>query len=58
MKKKMKKIILANKAREPTTVNVLWLHPRSFMKGKLYPPKYKVEITAEEINMLMYSAKR
>jgi hypothetical protein len=28
------------------------------MKGKLYPPKNKVAITAAEMNILIYSAKR
>jgi hypothetical protein len=58
MKKKIKKKIFAKKSKVPIIVTVLGDNPQEAMKGKLYPPKYKVAMMAEEINMLMYSAKR
>ncbi len=51
-------MILANKAKKPKMVITLGLKPRLCMKGKLYPPKKKVAMTAEDINILMYSANR
>src|SRR6185437_6793955 len=58
IKKNIPKNILANKATTPRIVTALCDNPRSCINGKLYPPKYSELITAEEINILMYSANR
>lgn len=58
MKKKIKKNILIKKNTTPNIVTMLCDKLNSLMKGMLKPPKYKAEITAEEMNMLMYSANR
>ena len=58
IKVKMKKNIFAKSTKMPMILTAFADKPRLCMKGKLYPPKYKVEIIAEEINILIYSANK
>ena len=53
-----KKVILTKNTSVPIIVSALWDKPKSSINGKLYPPKNKAEIIADEINILMYSANR
>ena len=55
--KKNKNTILINNASTPRMVMALSLSPRLCINGKLKPPKYRVDIAADEINILMYSSK-
>ena len=55
MKKKMKKKTFAKNTIKLTIANPFSESPRECIYGKLYPPKNKVEMTAEEINMFTYS---
>jgi hypothetical protein len=53
----MKKMVFANMKSTPRIATKFGSEMDS-MNGKLYPPKKKSDITAEETNILMYSAKR
>ena len=58
IKKKMKNMIFAKNTPTPIKAMALEFNPKSFINGKLYPPKNNTDITAEDINMFIYSAKR
>ncbi len=62
MNKNKKNTIFANNAAKPITATMfppqLAAKVVSFTNGMSYPPKNKVETTALEMNMLIYSAKR
>jgi hypothetical protein len=52
----MKKNILRKKAITPKMAMMFGERPA--IAGKLEPPKYNVEIIADEMNILMYSANK
>ena len=56
MNTKMKKNVFPKKTNTPRIANVF--PEKASIPGKLYPPKNKAEITADEINMLTYSANK
>ena len=58
MKKKIKKNIFPKSTQMLTIAAMLGDILRLSNPGKWYPPKNRQEMIAEEINMLMYSAKR
>jgi hypothetical protein len=58
MKKKMKKNILAKRNTTPRILSILGSVTKRPINGMLYPPKYRVEIIADEINMFTYSANK
>src|SRR5690606_295248 len=55
MKKKINPKILRKKTNTPIIVIQFCDSPNSYIKGKLYPPKYKAAISADETNILIYS---
>ena len=54
----MKNPVLTKKNKTPNIVSKLCANPNFSMYGILYPPKNKVTITAEEINIFTYSANK
>ena len=60
MKKKMKNIILLINTPKQMSANTISpvLACTTSMYGKLYPPKYRQLMTAEDKNILTYSANR
>ena len=55
MKKNIKKNIFINKVATPIIARRFDGSPSCATKGRWYPPKYKVDITADATNILMYS---
>src|SRR5690606_30976955 len=55
MKKKIKPKIFRKKTNTPMIVIQFSDRPNSYINGKLYPPKYRAAISADETNILIYS---
>src|SRR5690606_20315358 len=55
IKKKINPNIFIKNTITPIMVIQFCESPRSYIKGKLYPPKYRDAIKAEETNIFIYS---